>query len=233
MNQPEIELPVRRLSWRDLSIVILGIVIIYVVLGMLTLWLSVRWKDEQTLIYANGFATQVSFILLVWVLKTVRHWTWADFGWRSVAIRPLLGRIVRLYLLAWLVNIAYAIVVYRYGVTLPKTDVYTKLLSHVTGVTLLLNVVLAGVMAPMIEETLFRGIIFGSLQSYFGKWTAAVLSAALFSGLHFQAIGFIPRFVLGIILAHLYSENHSLYPSMAFHSLNNVVATLLMAGITG
>lgn len=233
MNQLEIELPVRRLSWRDLSIVILGIVIIYVVLGMLTLWLSVRWKDEQTLIYANGFATQVSFILLVWVLKTVRHWTWADFGWRSVAIRPLLGRIVRLYLLAWLVNIAYAIVVYRYGVTLPKTDVYTKLLSHVTGVTLLLNVVLAGVMAPMIEETLFRGIIFGSLQSYFGKWTAAVLSAALFSGLHFQAIGFIPRFVLGIILAHLYSENHSLYPSMAFHSLNNVVATLLMAGITG
>lgn len=233
MNQPETDVPVRRLSWRDLSIVILGIILIYAVLGTLTFWLSARWKNEQALIYANGFATQASFVLLIWVLKTARHWTWADFGWRPVAIRPLLGHIVRLYLLAWLINIAYAAVVYRYGITFPKTDVYTKLLSHVSALTLLLNVILAGVLAPMVEETLFRGIIFGSVKSYFGKWTAAVLSAALFSGLHLQAIGFIPRFILGLILAHLYSENHSLYPSMAFHSLNNIVATLLMAGITG
>ncbi|WP_240985475.1 CPBP family intramembrane glutamic endopeptidase [Acididesulfobacillus acetoxydans] len=236
MDEPETVVPVvrvRRLGWRDLGIVILGIIVIYAVLGGLTFWLSARWKNEQVLVYANGFATQASFLGLICFLKRVRHWTWADLGWRRVAVKPLLGRIVGLYIFAWVINVAYAVVIYKYGISLPKKDVYTVLLTHVSALTLLLNVLLAAVLAPMIEETLFRGIIFSSLKSYFGPGTAAVLSAALFSGLHLQLVGFIPRFVLGLMLAYLYSKNRSLYPSMVFHSLNNLVATLLMAGITG
>ena len=92
---------------------------------------------------------------------------------------------------------------------------------------------LAGVLAPLIEETLFRGLIFGSLRKYCGKWTAAVISAAIFSGLHFQLYGFIPRFILGIALVYLFDKYKSLYPSMRLHSLNNIIATLLAASYLG
>jgi len=92
--------------------------------------------------------------------------------------------------------------------------------------------ILAGVLAPFVEETLFRGIIFGSLQTYLGKWTAAVISAAIFSGLHLQVYGFFPRFILGIALVYLYDKSKSLYPSVALHALNNIIATLLAAGLS-
>lgn len=219
-------------NWRDLVLVSLGIILIYALLGALTLWAS-RWiRNEQVLLYGNGFATQLAFVLLIVSLAKWRGWNREKLGWRTIEMGKAWGSLFRWYLLTWPINLVYSIIVYLYGITPPKTDVYTQLMGHVTPLTFLLNVLLAGVMAPMIEETLFRGIVFGGLKSYFGKWTAAVLSAVLFSGLHFQLIGFFPRFVLGIILVHLYDKYKSLYPAMVFHAVNNIVAAVLMAAFT-
>ena len=221
----------RNLGWIDLAIILGGIVGIYVLLSFGTLYLMKWWPNERGLIYTNAFMTQLSFLLLIWTLKKVRHWEWQDFGWRSVSLRKIWVRILGVYALTWAINISYVIFLYLRGLTPPTTDVYTELLGHTTWYTFILNLLLASVLAPLVEETLFRGIIFGSLQAYFGKWTATIISAAIFSGLHFQAYGFIPRFFLGIALAYLYDKYKSLYPSVALHSLNNTVATLMAAGI--
>lgn len=221
----------RHLSWVDLAMVLGGIVGIYFSLAFGTFWLLGRWPHERILMYLNAFLTQLSFALLIWTIKRIRHWEWANFGWHSVPFRNVLPKVLGLYALTWSINICYAILLYQHGLTPPDTDVYTKLLGQVTWYSLILNLVLAGVLAPLVEETLFRGVIFGSLQAYFGKWTSAVLSAVIFSALHFQAYGFFPRFVLGIFLVYLYDKYKSLYPAIALHGLNNIVATLIAASI--
>lgn len=219
----------RRLNWVDLIMVLAGVAGIYVILSLGTLWLMEQWPHERVLMYLNAFITQLSFGLLIWTLKKVRRWTWADFGWRDIPLRIILRKVLELYALSWFVNICYAIALYNYGFTPPETDVYSKLLGQVSWFTLILNLLLAGVFAPLVEETLFRGVIFGGLQAYFGKWTAAVISAGIFSALHFQVYGFFPRFVLGMILVYLYDKYKSLYPSVGLHALNNIVATLIAA----
>ena len=190
-----------------------------------------RWPYERILMYLNAFLTQLSFACLIWAVKKIRHWEWADFGWNSLALKKALPKILGVYALTWFINISYAIFLYQHGLTPPDNDVYSKLLGQVTWYTLILNLVLAGVLAPVVEETLFRGIIFGSLQAHFGKWTSAVLSAAIFSALHFQAYGFFPRFMLGMALVYLYDKYKSLYPAMALHALNNIVATVIAASL--
>lgn len=221
----------RQLNWVDLAGIIGGVIVVYVLLVTGTAWLAGWWPHEKILLYLNGFLTQFSLSLLILGLKKLRRWDWADFGWRKVNLRRLWPGILRLYFLVWVINIVYVIYLYSRGLTPPSTDVYAKLFGNTTILTYVLNVIMASVLAPLVEETLFRGIIFGSLQTYFGKWTAAIISAILFSGLHLQAYGFFPRFVLGLVLAHLYETNRSLYPSMAFHSLNNLIAATLMAGV--
>ena len=224
--------PIKRyLSWVDLAMVLGGIVFIYIILAFGTYWLMERWPHERILMYLNAFLTQLSFALLIWTIKRIRHWKWADFGWHSVPLKKTLSKILGLYALTWVINISYAIFLYQHGLTPPDTDVYSKLLGQVTWYTLILNLILAGVLAPIVEETLFRGVVFGSLQAYFGKWTAAVISAAIFSALHLQAYGFIPRFVLGMFLVYLYDRYKSLYPAIALHGLNNIVATLIAASL--
>lgn len=237
MKEPEINLshgesphpPNRQLNWVDLALVLGGVFCIYVVLAFGTFWLMEQWPHERVLMYLNAFMTQLSFALLILTLKKVRHWTWADFGWKDVPLRSILSKVLTVYTITWVINIGYAIALYNYGFVPPETDVYSKLLGQVTWYTLILNLILAGILAPIIEETLFRGMIFGSLQAYFGKWTAAVFSAVIFSALHFQAYGFFPRFVLGLILVYLYDKYKSLYPAVALHALNNIVATLIAA----
>lgn len=232
-DSPKVEnLPKHNLSWVDLSVTMGGIVGIYLILSVVTFKLMEWWPHERALIYMNAFITQLSFLFLIWSLKKIRHWKWADFGWQAVPVRKLLKTVMGLYALTWVINISYAFVLYRYGLTPPTTDVYTKLLGQTTWYTLILNLLLAGVLAPLVEEMLFRGVIFGSLQAYFGKWTAAVFSAAIFSGLHLQVYGFFPRFILGMVLAYLYDKYKSLYPSVALHSFNNILATLIAAGLS-
>lgn len=221
----------RTFSWIDLAMIFGGIIIIYGVLAYGTLWLMGLWPNERVLMYLNAFVTQLSFLLLIWTVKKVRHWEWADFGWKTVPIRKILSKVLGLYFLTWVINIGYALFLLQHGLTPPDTDVYTKLLGQVTWYTLILNLVLAGVLAPLVEETLFRGVIFGSLQAYFGKWTSAVLSAAFFSALHFQAYGFFPRFMLGMVLVYLYDKYKSLYPAIGLHAVNNIVATLIAASL--
>lgn len=230
-HQAENPLMPRNLNWVDLTIILGGIIAIYVILSFGTYWLLKWWPHERVLMYLNAFLTQFSFLLLIWTLKKIRRWKWSDFGWQAVSLRKVGSRVLGVYSLTWVFNISYALFLYYRGLTPPSTDVYTKLLGQTTWFTLILNLLLAGVLAPLVEETLFRGVIFGSLQAYFGKWTSAVISAAIFSGLHFQAYGFIPRFILGIALIYLYDKYKSLYPSVGLHALNNTVATLLAASL--
>lgn len=123
------------------------------------------------------FPHPVDVFLLLGILARVRHWNWSDYGWHKIELSKFWGTMLKVYGLTWIINIMYSIVLFQKGITPPSTDVYTQLLGNATPLTFILNLVLAGILAPIFEETLFRGVIFGGLQAYFGKWTSAILSA--------------------------------------------------------
>ena len=87
---------------------------------------------------------------------------------------------------------------------------------------LFIAILLVGVMAAVGEELFFRGIlqrIF--IQAFKSPWIGIVITAAIFSAVHGQFLGFIPRFILGIVLGALYWYSGSLWPSMAGHFVFN------------
>lgn len=234
-QQLEIQLaqPKPVLNWVDLSLAVGGIVLLYILLIIGTIMLARIIPNEKTLVYINGFCTQAAFILLILGLKIIRKWSWRDLGWHSVSYKKIWAQILRLYFLTLVINFAYAFYLLQRGYTPPSTDVYNVLFENAGLLGFLFNLILAVIIAPVVEETLFRGVIYGSSRTYFGKWTAAAISAALFSALHLQLYGFFPRFILGLVLAYLYERNRSLFPSMIFHALNNAIAMTLLAGIAG
>jgi uncharacterized protein len=82
------------------------------------------------------------------------------------------------------------------------------------------------VCAPLAEEFLFRGYIFGALRSN-GLWVAALLTGLMFGLVHVlgSPIAFIlPLAVLGTGLCLLREKTGSLYPGIALHCLNNTLA---------
>jgi membrane protease YdiL (CAAX protease family) len=78
------------------------------------------------------------------------------------------------------------------------------------------------------EELLFRGI----LQRLFKEMTrnkhlAIIIAAFLFSAVHMQFYGFVPRFLLGMVLGYLFEWSGSLWLSAAAHFVNNGSAVIL------
>jgi membrane protease YdiL (CAAX protease family) len=87
--------------------------------------------------------------------------------------------------------------------------------------------VLIGVLAPVLEEMLFRGVILRSFLNQYSKWTAIVGSAALFGFAHLNIYQFAVGLVLGVFLGWLYERTRSLWPCICLHAGYNL--TLLMA----
>jgi len=77
------------------------------------------------------------------------------------------------------------------------------------------------------EEWMFRGALLRCFKGYNKHW-AAVLVGLLFSLIHVEAYGFIPRWILGTGLVYLVYWTGSIWPSVLAHTLNNLWAVIEM-----
>ncbi|HJO92120.1 MAG TPA: CPBP family intramembrane glutamic endopeptidase [Victivallales bacterium] len=77
--------------------------------------------------------------------------------------------------------------------------------------------------APIIEEIVFRRVIFTFVERMFGILPAVIATSLIFSFLHGGIIQIIPLFILGSILQYLYIKYNSLYPSILLHSFHNLI----------
>jgi ABC-2 type transport system permease protein len=77
--------------------------------------------------------------------------------------------------------------------------------------------------APVFEEFIFRGLIYGGLRRSFGVWPATLASAAVFAIMH-PAISIAPVFVMGVCAALVYERTRSLLAPMLTHLVYNACA---------
>lgn len=102
------------------------------------------------------------------------------------------------------------------------------LLSRHTIQDLLLNLVLIAGLAAVGEELLFRGMAQRLLIKMFKSPLAGIIvSAAIFSAMHMQFYGFLPRFALGILLGLIYWYSGSLWLAMLAHFIYDAVLIIL------
>jgi len=88
----------------------------------------------------------------------------------------------------------------------------------------------AVVVAPWVEETAFRGLVYSSLAIRFGFWPAAIASSAGWSALHL-ALGVLIVFTAaGIVLCWLRDRTGSILPGVALHGLWNSIASGFSGG---
>lgn len=101
-------------------------------------------------------------------------------------------------------------------------------LSTSTVIGLLSNLLMIAVLAAVGEELIFRGI----LVRLFREWTqnihlAVFIPAFIFSALHLQFYGFLPRLALGMFLGYLFVWTGSLWVPILVHFANNAFAVIL------
>ena len=89
------------------------------------------------------------------------------------------------------------------------------------------------VIAPLLEEVMFRGAIQGDmLRKVRNPWLAIIISALIFGIFHMNPVQIVYATLLGIVLGWIYYRTGSLMSVILGHVLNNTIATIFMLFIT-
>jgi membrane protease YdiL (CAAX protease family) len=153
--------------------------------------------------------------------RTARSW---QFGFRPTPARRAAGLVLMLILGFLLFSAVWALAL---NVDTKETKLLEQLGANETSLLLGLSALLTTVIAPICEETLFRGYVFAALSKWKGWLPAALITGVLFGGVHAGSApvaDLAPLAVLGFALCWLYRRTGSLYPCIAAHSLNNSLA---------
>lgn len=91
---------------------------------------------------------------------------------------------------------------------------------------IILDAIGAIIFAPIMEELIFRGVIFNRLKIRIGIIPAMIISSFIFAIGH-EFGGITSAFLFGICMCLLYLKTDNILIPMCVHFINNVVATLL------
>ena len=98
--------------------------------------------------------------------------------------------------------------------------------NNISG--LIINLIMIAALAAIGEELLFRSILQSSLirvckNAHIGIF----ITSAIFSFIHFEFYGFLPRLVLGLLLGYMFFYSRSIWVPMIMHFVNNGTAVVL------
>ena len=92
---------------------------------------------------------------------------------------------------------------------------------------LIFNLLVIAVVAGLVEELFFRGCLQQiMLKISKNEHIAVWITAIIFSAIHFQFFGFIPRVLLGAILGYLYVWSRNLWIPVIVHTINNAASVI-------
>ena len=146
--------------------------------------------------------------------RTDRMLTKKKFNVKDVILVGLLVLCV-----SWVLNLAVSF--------LPIDDSsFEEGAEAIMSAGLLLQIIVVGLLGPVVEEVLFRGLVFRRLRDYIPLIPAVVLSGICFGIYHGNLTQGIFTSILGILLAVLYEKYGSLWMPITGHIVNNMYATL-------
>ena len=138
---------------------------------------------------------------------------------RSVSLKPLLLSVALVFSAIFALNI--------FVQWFPLED---KLATQFDGLThTFIGALTVSVLAPLLEEVMFRGAIQGyMMRRVRNPWLAIVMASLVFGIFHMNPVQTVYAAMLGLVLGWIYYRTCSLLPVIAGHVLNNTLATLVL-----
>lgn len=141
---------------------------------------------------------------------------WSLF--KSISFRPLLFSTLLVFTSMFALNIF----VQWFNLNDNLADQFNGLVHNVVGAFTI------SVLAPLLEEAMFRGAMQGYMMRRFNPWVGIVVAALVFGLFHMNPVQIMYATLLGIVFGWIYYRTRSLMSVIVGHVLNNSMATAVM-----
>ena len=167
----------------------------------------------------TSLAMVASTLMMTWHLIHYGYVRIADDKYKEVDTRVLGVSVVFVFAAMYVLNL----LIEQAGIPNTMEETFVAMSRNSFGV---LSIAL---LAPILEELLFRGAIQGILQDTLrSPWKAIVISSLIFGIVHMNPAQIPFAFLLGMMFGWLYYRTGSLLPGIVGHVLNNSIATINM-----
>lgn len=123
--------------------------------------------------------------------------------------------------LAFVAAFGLNILFHLLGIT-ESSEAFNRAANAQYGVDFLIGLLLYGIVSPIAEEAVFRGVMYNRMKRCFGMLPALFLSALLFGCYHGNPVQAIYGTLLGILIAYVYEKYGSFAAPVLFHAVANV-----------
>lgn len=198
--------------------------------------------SRKATICAGAVAQAITILLILLIISRKTEGGLRAWGLRYREFFGRLGQALVAYLAVWpvcagLLQLCILILVSTgLGKYIHQHSAIEALHASTDAVLLILTVVSAVVLAPVVEEFVFRGVLFRTLgEQLESPWSAAVISGAVFGLIHFTVLQSVPPLIVfGVVLAYLYGRTNSLLLPILVHVIFNAKTVLwVMLGAEG
>lgn len=238
-SRPGISMPGKVPTWffRPMDFIGIGIIVMFYAIMVVASLRMVGDGDAKldpgALITTIGFQFISAGIVCAAVIPRVRASEWLGLRWDRW---PTVFLIAPACVIAmWL--FFYGLQVSGYVQWLESLGVdgvqdTVKVLQESTDpLTLWLMAGAAVVAAPLCEEIVFRGYLYGAAKRFAGPWAAGFFSALVFSSVHGSLVALLPLFVFGCLLVYVYEKTGSIWAPIAIHFCFNGATVLVQMAV--
>jgi membrane protease YdiL (CAAX protease family) len=169
-----------------------------------------------------------TIIVILISLKFEMKFVTKNFEFRKIEhIKSLVQNIIIVWPILVLISLVSKAIFFEFS----EQDI-VKGLRRLNNSTELISVfIMIVIIAPIIEEILFRGLIYRVFKGILGPFFAAVLSSVLFSFVHLNLLSFPYLFIFGIILCVYYEKENTIIIPILIHSIFNLIMFTLILTI--
>lgn len=102
------------------------------------------------------------------------------------------------------------------------SQTYQEVAGRQYGVAFGVGIILYGVISPLAEEVVFRGVVYNRLRRFYGPVIGAVVSGVFFGAFHGNLVQGVYGACMGILIAYVYERQGSFFFPVIFHAVANL-----------
>jgi len=121
----------------------------------------------------------------------------------------------------------FSYIALKMGFTPKKQDVAEQVIQ-MSETSIFLVILGPALLIPIVEELLFRSLLYRSLKFSLSPFLAAIISASLFGFAHIEPDTIPQLITIGLILSYVYEKSGSILVPIALHATNNFVTIMIL-----
>lgn len=217
--------------WKNPLTIILGTIVLFLTAQLIGMMVIAPFEGSNLNDnYKMGLYVAGNLFVLwaaLTILMRLLGFTWRHVGVNKVAAKKLL-MVVPAFLLYFAVSMTLTAIASK---VIPGFDVDQAQdvgFTRAGGLQLFVTFLSLVVFTPVLEEIIFRGILFRGLRIRLPFWAAAVITSVLFGLAHMQLNVAVDTLALSLTLCYLSEKYNSILPAILLHALKNGLAFVLL-----